>query len=283
MKLSIILLGLGISLAAPVIAPLESVVMAQDYDVTAKDFSTGLQKFLNGMSTLYYGETFNVTNGDLEPLSYSHGSFQNASDMFFRVTMSDPNYKSGRAMEMYLLSKVALNQDITQDVEELMESREFKYKTKLKDFFVDILNGKHIEINFLSKKNPNIKKTIDAGNDYDGDFAIYRRGELLQTLYAVDKSKLHKLKQFGPHEVIRIAEAYRVDGDSQIGLNILLRYADKWKNDHWIPFMAGTQYFTLGDVHNAIKYEKIALERAPPEEKDYIQGFINVYKKKLPK
>ena len=280
MKLSTIVIGLGLGLVAPIIAPdaSDSVVMAQNYNVNAKDFSSGVQAYLNGMGTLSHSETF-LDNGDLGLSSYSRGYFQGSSDMFFRVTMNDPNYKSGRAMEMYLLSKVALNQDITQDVKELMSDGDFKYKTKLKNFFIDILNGKKIDINFLNEKNNNIQNAIRFGRKYERHFAWIRRGEIMQTLYEVDERKLDDLDEFGTSEVVDISRRYINEKDKDAAIGILVKFTNKWQDEYILPYRVAGELAEIGDIPNAIRYLKIAKARVPPSKEKKVQEFLDYLKK----
>ena len=142
------------------------------------------------MNQLPEGDALQDDTADLGKLSYSGQNFKMAKDLFFSVVMADPNHAGGRALEMYVMSKLALNEDVTGTVKEYLGRSDFKHKKELKNFLVDILNEERGEINFLWDKHPKIEQAVKWGKNVE-DFDHARSVELLQTLYEVDKGAFY--------------------------------------------------------------------------------------------
>ena len=273
-KLSAVILGLCIALAAPFGGLMTETgnVYAQEYSQVAKDFSNGVQYYLNGIAYLSHWNAMQE-DGSLGNTSHSYSNFGNSKDLFFRVVMADPNYNHGRALEMYVMSKLALDEDVTETVKEYLGRSDFKYRTKLKNFLIDILNDKHGEINFLWDDQPTIKEAVRFGRHVKV-FDIVRSAELIQTLYEIDKSTLRRIKA-SEREIIKAGEAFMEDEKYKLAIDLLKSKENEFPKSYWMPYKIGYNYQKLGNNEEARKLYRIAKDRAPTERKKVFQFAID--------
>ncbi len=278
-KLTAILLAAGIGLAAePFVGQLidnAGGVYAQTSQKD-KDFSNGTQRYLWGMNSLPEGDSIQDDTADLGILSYSGTNFKMARDLFFSVVMADPNHADGRAVEMYVMSKLALNEDITGTVKDYLKRSDFKYKTKLKNFLVDILNEERGEINFLWDQHPKIEQAVKWGKNVE-DFDYFRTIELLQTLYEVDKNAFNKVKS-NEDDIRGVARILEKESKEKLALKVLDENTGRFPNDPNIPNTKGDIYKKIGNIEQAKKFWKIAKDKCKTQKsKDRLQWKIDNY------
>jgi len=275
-KLTAIVLEAGIVLTAPVIGHVidsNSGVYAQTSQKD-KDFSNGTQRYLWGMNSLPEGDSIQDDTPDLGVLSYSGTNFKMARDHFFSVVMADPNHAEGRAVEMYVMSKLALNEDITGTVKDYLKRSDFKHKTKLKNFLVDILNDERGEINFLWDEHPKIQQAMEWGKNVE-DFDHSRTIELLQTLYEVDKNAFYRVDT-DEDDIIGVSQRISREGNHHKSIDILNENWDRFPLSANLPWIKGNIFFDMGNINQAKKNWKIAKERTSDfKYKKYFQNLID--------
>ena len=192
MNLKTIVLLTGLSIATPIVAPVaQNTVMAQD--TRAEQYQRGRGLYVDGIQFLGYGMIQN--DGSLPTKSVSAKSFYQAENIFGALADVDPNYANGRALELQILSSLALDGDI-----DFVASR--PDKDKILPFLLKVANNEYeVNFNYLDDRNSEVKKMKKKDVRYENFYAD-KRGGLLQAVYLINPNGLNNVKGLDEDDIL---------------------------------------------------------------------------------
>lgn len=266
MKNVILILQATLTLVAIIIVPIsQGTVMAQD--TRAEQYQKARGLYVDGIQFLGYGDI--KEDGSLPGSSISASSFYRAENKFGALADIDPNYAGGKALELQILSSLALDGDI-----DFVATR--PDKDKILPFLLKVANnGYDVNFNYLDKRNLEVRKMRQRNVRY-GIFFTEKRAALLQAIHMINPAGLDKIKNLQPVHIYNIYTEYVEDNNEDKGINLMKEYCNKWPNDYKIPDMLFGIYFEKKDFQNAKKYKALTVQRAPPDKKDFHQEVLDI-------